>query len=238
MMRVLRVAAALAVVLMVVGCAKKPEIPFERAAEPQIKTIGIVTPGFPDGPSVVLATSIGQSFGLIGALVDAGMRANRENTFEAAMQSRRFSAADSFLGDLTAGLQAEGYQVVDIPMKRESTKFVENYAGAPQQPVDAYLDIYTQAYGYLAAGIGDDTPYRPVLYLEARLVRASDKAVLMTDRIRYNPLRATDNVISIAPDPAYDFKDFDTLIGHSDAAMAGLHASLGQSAHTVCALLK
>ncbi len=237
-MRVLRVLTALAVMLSVAACAKKAEIPFERAAVPQIKTIGIITPGFPDSPSVALATTVGQSFGLIGALVDAGMQANRENAFEAAMQSRRFSAADTFLSELSAGLQAEGYQVVPIPMKRESNKFAEGYGSVPQQPVDAYLDIYTTAYGYLAAGIGSDTPYRPALFLEARLVRASDKAVLMADRIRYNTLHAQDNVISIAPDPAYDFKDFDTLIGHADAAMAGLHSALAQSAQTVCVLLK
>ncbi len=82
-------------------------------------------------------------------------------------------------------------------------------------------------YGYLAAGIGSDTPYRPVLYLETRLVRASDKAVLMSDRIRYNPVNQVTQVITIPPDPAYDFKDFDTLVGHPDSAMAGAESGIG-----------
>src|ERR1700733_12807472 len=212
-MRMLQVAAMMAVVSVLAACARSPEIPYERAAEQQIKTIGIVTPGVPTDPDVVLASSVGQSFGLIGALVDAGMKANRDNTFLAAMNRSRFVPSDVFLNQLTTGLQAEGYQVAMIPTTRSPTKFVENYAAMPQQPVDAYLDVFVSGYGYLAAGIGSDTPYRPVLYLETRLVRASDKAVLMSDRIRYNPVNQVSQVITIPPDPAYDFKDFDTLVG-------------------------
>src|SRR5580658_1350936 len=237
-MRILGAAVVLTASLLLAGCARNPEIPFERASVPQITTIGVVTPGFPDGPDIVLATTVGQSFGLIGALVDAGMKSNRDTKVLAAMQSRNFSARDAFLSKLTAGLEAEGYRVALIPATREARKFVENYAGAPQHPVDAYLDIFTTGYGYLAAGIGDSTPYRPVLYLEARLVRAADKAILMTDRIRYNPIQAGSNMITIAPDPAYEFTDFDTLVGNPDRAMDGLRGALEQSAQTVCTLLK
>ena len=57
-------AAALAAIAVWLGsCATKPEIPYDRGSA-SIHTIGIITPAFPDGPSVALASTVGQSFGL------------------------------------------------------------------------------------------------------------------------------------------------------------------------------
>ena len=74
------VAGAAALVLS--ACASKPEIPFDRATAGAIKTIAVVPPAMPDDGSVVLASTVGQSFGLVGALVDAGMAANRDSHFK------------------------------------------------------------------------------------------------------------------------------------------------------------
>jgi hypothetical protein len=73
--------AWLAGLVALAGCAGAPAVPYDRATAGDIKTIGVLTPSFPDHPYVILASSVGQHLGLIGALVDAGMRSSRESSF-------------------------------------------------------------------------------------------------------------------------------------------------------------
>lgn len=127
-----------------------------------IKTIGVLTPRFPDGPYVILASSVGQSFGLIGGLVDASMRSNREAAFSSLLATQRFSVADAFQQSLVAALQAQGYAVEFIPVVRDGASFLTDYRVAGNGKVDAYLDLVALGYGYVAAGIQDAAPYRPV----------------------------------------------------------------------------
>lgn len=58
-------AGFLTAAVVLAGCQGAPKVPYERSAGAP-KRIGIVTPSFPERPSVVLASSIGKSFGLIG----------------------------------------------------------------------------------------------------------------------------------------------------------------------------
>lgn len=232
--------AVIVVALLLVGCAAAPEIPLDHASAGNVKTIGVVTPSFPDKPVVVLASSVGQSFGLIGALVDAGMRANRESKFNELLKQQNFLAQEVFLQNLTARLEATGYTVTMIPLKREKAEFETHYPSDDGTKVDAYLDLVAIGYGYVAAGIGSSTPYRPVFIVRARLVRAKDSSVLMQDVVAYNPVNAGPNVraITIPPDPAYSFTDFDTLVADPTKAAKGLQSAIEQSTQTVSALLK
>ena len=112
-MRVLRLTSALAVLALgLSACASIPEIPYDRSSAADVKTIGVVTPGFPDDASVVVAATPGQSFGLIGALIDAGIESNHEARLKAILEKENFSAKDRFMQSLTTGLEARGYAVV------------------------------------------------------------------------------------------------------------------------------
>ncbi len=234
----IRLAAILAVLTLALsGCATPmTEIPFDRQATADVKTIGIVTPKIPEDPLVVLASNPGQSFGLIGALVNSGMQANRESTFKTLLTERNFSVREKFLQALAAGLAAQGYTVTVIPANRDKDGFLAAY---PPGQVDAYLDVVTMGYGYIAAGIKDSTPYRPFYALRAKLVRAGNtSAVLMDDAVFYNPINPPTNAISISPDPNYLFVDFDTLTGNPDRAVAGLQVAVEKTASTVSGLLR
>lgn len=228
------VAAILAALLLLSACAAVPEIPYDRTEASQIKTIGIVTPRFPDGPSVVLASDIGQSLGLIGALVDAGMRANRESQFGAMLAKRNFSTQKVFIAALSEGLRSQGYTVSDIPATRDGSDFLQNY---PPAQVDAYLDVVVEGYGYIAAGISSSLPYRPVFFVRARLVRAKDDAVLMQDAVIYNPYGSPNHVVTIAPAPKQGFPDFDSMMADPKDAVGWLQAATDKSALMVDKLL-
>lgn len=238
----LRFAVVLAVLSLGLGGCVTPmtEIPFDRQAAPDIKTIGIITPKAPDDPAVILASNPGQSFGLVGAMINSGMQANRDSTFKAFLAQRNISVADTFLQNVSAGLVANGYKVTMIPALRNKAGFLSTYpaSGGPDQ-VDAYLDLVTLNYGYVAAGILDKTPYRPFYLLNVRLVRANDpSAVLMTDAVFYNPINPPSNAISISPDPEYQFVDFDAVEANPDKAVAGLQVAVQKTAATVSGLLR
>jgi hypothetical protein len=238
MLRGLRPWLALMALVLLAGCAGAPAIPYDRATAGAIKTIGVVTPVFPDQPRIVLASTIGRSFGLIGALIDAGLEDNRNKSFATMMGGQNFAPREAFLQQLTKALQEQGYGVVFLPVVRDSRKFLETYPPSPpDHPVDAYLDLVVGAYGYLAAGIQSTAPYRPVFYVAARLVRAGDKTVLMRDAVVYNPLNPNGSLVTISPDPAYSFVDFDTLMADPPKTVAGLDGAATQSAVAIATLL-
>lgn len=230
--------ALAATLLGLAGCAGQPAIPFDRSSASDIKTIGILTPRFPDGPKVVLVGSVGRSFGLIGALIDSGMEANRESQFTSLLASQRYQAADAFSRALATAVEAQGYKVEMIPVTRDLHKdFLDDYHIATNIKVDAYLDVAVGGYGYIAAGLGDGNPYRPIVGLGCKLVRVGDSTVLMRDFIVYNPINPRGNLITISPDPAYAFPDFDALMADPPKATAGLDGALTQSAQAVAKLL-
>ena len=238
-MRAFAVVVLLTSAILLVGCNTLPEIPYDRSGAGNIKTIGIITPSFPGEPVVVLASTIGQSLGLVGALADAAMRSNREASFTSMLRERNFSAQDTFVQSLIAGLEAQGYSATVIPIKRDNAEFATRYPKNAEPKVDAYLDLVTVVYGYYAAGIRGSTPYRPVFAVRARLVRATDSSVLMQEQVIYNPLNPNAKVgVTIAPDPQYQFRNFDTLMADPDKAVQGLQGAIAKSTEMVTALLK
>lgn len=166
------------------------------------------------------------------------MQANRESAFKTVLAAQNFSAQDSFLQALNANLRAQGYTVKMIQANRDEADFLGTYPADGTGSVDAYLDLVTLGYGYVAAGIKDSTPYRPYCSVKAKLVHAKNASVLMQDVVIYNPINTPKDSISIAPDPAYQFVDFDTLTGDPTKATAGLKLAVEKTASTISSLLK
>jgi hypothetical protein len=74
--------------------------------------------------------------------------------------------------------------------------------------------------------------------MKARLVSVKDSSVLMQDLILYNPVAPASKAITVAPDPAYTFKDFDALVGNPGNAVQGLKTAADKSAETISQLLQ
>jgi hypothetical protein len=226
-----------AVVLLLGGCAAQPKVPFDKSVA-EVKTIGVVTPKNPDQASVYLASSVGRSFGLIGAVIDAGMQANRESQFKTILSERKAAPTETFMASLTRSLEAQGYTVKQVPVARSGSDFLEKYPPAGESGVDAYLDLVT-SYGYIAAGIQASAPWRPFYYTRTRLVHAKDSKVLMQDVVAYNPIAPyVANAVTVPPQPEYHFADFDGLVANAPKAVQGLDAAAEQLAKTVSSLIQ
>lgn len=233
-----RAAVVVTALAMLAGCANKPAIPYDQTSAGKIRTIGILTPAMPSGPTVHLNGTVGQSFGLVGALIDAGMESSRESDFEDVLASHQFDAEKLLVTNVKQSLEKQGYKVVDVPVTRQSkTEFMETYPTA--SGADAYLDIVVLSYGYIGGVIGG-TPYRPLFETEIRMVDADDASVLMEDKVQYASmgLRIPEGYVKIAPDPKYTFDDFDTLTSQSDIAVEGLDVAFEKSADAMGTLLR
>lgn len=237
MTRLLRGMTVIAVLILIAGCATKPAIPYDRTSESSVKTIGLLTPGTPSGPRVILATTVGQSFGLIGALIDAGMEESRNSDLEALLSGQQFSTDKALSEGLSKALKARGYDVVEVPVARQAAgELQKTYPGANPQ-VDAYLDVVI-SYGYLSAGIAGKTPYRPYMHAKCRLVKAADSSVLMEDMVLYNALNAPEGHVVLSPDVKYEFPEFADVTRDPKLTTEGVSVAFASGTDAIGQLLK
>ena len=235
-----RAAATVVGCLLLTACASHPAaIPFDRSSAGDIKTIGVLTVSMYDKPTVKLATDIGQSFGLVGVMVNDELQNARNKAFWKSIEVDKNQPQTTFADALTASLRDHGFNVKSIYFARSNAKFLTQYPPVANTQVDAYLDVIFMGvgYGYIAAGMGDSTPYRPFVRLDFRLVRASDSSVLIQDTVFYNAINGSDKIVTLAADPAYTFVDFDALQADPKEALAGMNDSLRQTANAIGNLL-
>jgi hypothetical protein len=168
------------------------------------------------------------------------METKRNDRFGAVLIEHNFSVGSTLSQDLVTSLKSHGYGAKLVPVYRSKPGFLKSYPTAGDTGVDAYLDVSAVGigYGYVAAGIGSSQPYRPFVWLDCKLVRASDASVLMQDRVMYNPVGEGPKQITISPDPRYQFADFDTLMAGQEQAYADLQAALQQSANQMGTLVR
>jgi hypothetical protein len=233
--------AEIAALLFLCACAAPPVVPYDRSAAQTNKKIGLLKPGWPSGPVSFLATDPGRSFGLIGALVDAGMQSGRDTDLIALLADQHVEADKLFVSDLTTALEKEGYTVVMIPADNRTT-YLKKYPAATANDVDSYLDIAVPTYGYMAAGISKDAPYRPWLAAAVKLIKASDGTTLMQDSVTYNSLNIMGNTVgnsvTISPDPTYAFSAWSDATADKQKAAAGVSDAVDKSAAAIADLLK
>jgi hypothetical protein len=234
----LRLIAVVVLASSLSACATNTAVLFDRATAGDIKTIGLLPPAMPEQPTAFVAAAVGRNFGLIGALVESGIQSNRESNLATLLQGQNFVAGKALTENLVTALNARGYSVAMVPVNRVKTDaFIDQYPSASQTHVDAYLDVISLSYGYMAAGPRSSAPYRPMIVVRCQLVRASDAAVLMQDTVIYNPLGKPEKVITLAPDPAYAFVDFDAITSKPKVATDGLLIAFAQTADAVGTLL-
>lgn len=234
----IRLVAASTAVLLLGACVGLPSVPYDRSASASVKTIGLLSPKFPESTSVVLASSPTQSFGLVGAAIEAGMRSSRESKLKAALAPiTDLTPKEIFINQLVSTLEAQGYAVQPVAVAREEDDFVEAYPSP--DGVDALLDVVVIQYGYIAAGVTDNTPYRPTTYAKVQLVsNTKSHKVLMQDQVIYNSLQPNNEAVTIAPDPDMAFADSDALVVDPAKTAQGIRGSLVETATTIGSLLK
>ncbi len=208
--------------------------PYAAGPEP-ITRIAIADDSLPEGVSAVEVASIGSNFGLIGALISAGVENSRENAIEQALATVSFDAEADLERALIDAFQANGVEsAVSSGSKRTKRTFLVDYPGA--QGAQAHLDLVATHYGYVSAGHGQ--PWRPMADVQVRLVSTDGKKVLLENRIAYNVMNAPNGVITIAPDPQFTFNNREEMKNNPDRLANGLRSAFKQVASTAAGLLR
>jgi hypothetical protein len=237
-MKLIQLGAVFAALLTLAACAGQPEIPYDGAAAANNKTIGLLTPAWPSSAISFLASNPGQSFGLVGALINAGIEDGRDTDLKAILADQKIDANADFVSALTADLQAKGFTMVPVDADPKRGALMKKYPAAGANHVDSYLDVAVLNYGYLAAGIGSDNPYRPWCAALVKLVRASDGAILMQDSVTYNSWIDIKNTIKLSPDPQYAFPKWTDAKAAPEQSARGVSVAAKSTADAIGNLLK
>ena len=214
--------ALFATLLCTPSRADEPLVLYDHGAAATNKIVGLLTPGWPAGPT---------------AIADGNARTGQGKDLKAVLDADKVDAEADFLETLRTELRKEGYAVTDIAADPNRTATLTAYP-AGKNKVDSYLDIAVLKYGYMAGGIWKDAIYRPWITAKVKLVSAIDGSVLMRTIVTYNALSAAKNVIEIAPDPMYSFKTWDAVDANKDLAAEGISHSLRQTAQTIAGLMR
>jgi hypothetical protein len=226
-----------AAMAMTVAACASPYVatPYDRSAA-SIQSIALIDDSVPEKAIAYEVASVGGNFGLIGALVDAGIQAERQGAVNEALNGLGFDAESKLEARVIAALGQQGYTAAPLDgADRAKRDFLETYPDAPAG-VDGYLDIAIVQYGYMSAGAGQ--PFRPTVGAKVKLVKVSDGSTLMENMIIYNPLNAVEGVVTLAPNPEYEFRNRTALLENPERLAAGIEDALNQVADTAARLLR
>ena len=196
---------------------------YDRAAAATNKIVGLLTPGWPAGPTAVVAGK---------------PQPRQDKDLKSILDADKIDAETDFLETLRYQLRQEGYAVADIAADAKRGAALTAYPAPGAAGVDSYLDIAVLNYGYMAGGIWKDAVWRPWITVKVKLVSAADGSVLMQETITYNAQADIKNVIAITPDPMYSFKSRAAVNADKDLAAEGISHSLRQTAQTIAGLMR
>jgi hypothetical protein len=209
--------------------------PFAAGGQ-QISRVAITDDALPEGVTAIEVASIASNFGLVGALIGAGVRDSREDAMDAALKTISFDAEADFERMLTEALSANGVQAsVANGAPRKDRKFLVSYPAAGGD-VQAYFDVVASSYGYTSAGHGQ--PWRPTADVMVRLVSANGNKTLLENRIAYNVMNAPRGVITLSAHPDYTFNNREEMKTNPQRLADGLREAFRSVATTAAGLMR
>jgi hypothetical protein len=154
-MKKLVIVAALGLSLS--GCASRyAATPYLAPAQP-IQTVSLAQDITPSEASAFEVASVGSNFGLIGALIDAGVQDSRKDRVNEALSGVKFDAEMEMQAVLSQALQSKNIQVTILSGEdRKKREFLLKYP--KNENGQATLDVVVLNYGYISAGSGQ--PWR------------------------------------------------------------------------------
>ena len=226
------------VAILSLGACASPYVakPYDRAGA-NVQSIAVVDDSLPERAIAFEVASTGSSFGLIGALVDAGIQSSRQDAVNEALNGVSFNAEQVMETRIASALSREGYTVAVMDNGvRPKRDVLATYPTAPAE-ADAYLDIVVTQYGYLSPGAGQ--PFRPHAAAVVKLVSVADGTTVLAENIvTYNPIGTPQGIVTITPNGDYIFRNRGELLADPQRLADGLTDALNQVADTAAQLLR
>ncbi|WP_428487381.1 hypothetical protein [Rhodopila sp.] len=209
--------------LSLASCGTAP-IVFDHANLASVRRMDVLTPGFPEQPTVAV---LPPTNGALFLLVNAVQEGNRSREFAKSLVHAKSDPEAAFSKALVACLRDAGVQPSALPADVRRTSLLKQYGSVGAQGADAVLDVVVTRYGYYA--VTNAAPFKPDIVMQARLVDIRSHRVLMQDTINMV------NVISADPTvTAASFQDYSDIAANSDGAARTLQSAMGSAASAVC----
>lgn len=222
--------------LLSLGACASPYVgtPYTAPAVP-VTSVGIVDDTLPDEAIAYEAASTMGNFGLLGALIDAGVQDSRKDRVNEALASVNHTPEATFEAHLIGALADAGIKGAMLQgPDREKRAFLEKYPAAPAG-AQALIDFNVTGYGYVNAG---NQLWRPTVAADVKMVDAATGKTLMENRIVYNPVDAQAGIVTLAPNPEFVFQNREDMISQPERLAEGIDDALKQVADAAVRLMK
>lgn len=208
--------------------------PYTAPAQP-LRQVGLIDDMLPENVMAYQVASTMSNFGLIGALIDAGVQESRRDAVNDALESISYDPEPALEAYLVAKLQEQGVTAALVPgenrAKRELLVDYPEGNGTTQ----AYFDLVIFNFGYVQAG---GNAWRPGAAAEVRLVEAGTGRTLMQNVIAYNIPDARGGVITLPPDESFVFENREDMVTNPQRLAEGIDSALHKVADTAILLMR
>lgn len=208
--------------------------PYESDLHP-VRTIGLIEDV---GEADVIAyevASAGANFGLIGALVDAGVQNSRRARVEETLEYEGFDAQEYVREQLVLELEARGYEVSVVRVGgRDGLQLLDRFDGLDAE-VDAHLDAVLQTYGLLSSGAG--TPFRPHAQAEAQLIYGDQREIAMRNSVIFTPFGEPAGRILLSPPLDETYRNREEILEDPVRLVESIQLAIRESAAALAAQL-
>nr|WP_137678658.1 hypothetical protein [Parerythrobacter lutipelagi] len=199
-----------------------------------LTSVGIADDSIPEDAIAGEAASTMSNFGLLGALVDAGVQASRKSRVNEALDSVNYQPEEMFEAYLIEAFKKKNINAMLLAgPDREKREFLTDYQDA--NGAQAVLDFNVTEHGYINAG---NQLWRPAVAADVRLVDAVSGKTLMENRIVLNPIVVQEGTITLSPNPDYVFQNREDMISQPERLAAGIDDALMKVADAAVNLLQ
>src|SRR5207244_10085262 len=93
------------VAVTIAGCSSFPTKEFNKDASPALHSIAVAPIGLPDAPNIMIINAVGNSFGLVGALVEATRASNASKEAVSELSAGGFEYKTYFPAQIDSALK-------------------------------------------------------------------------------------------------------------------------------------
>lgn len=225
-----------AIALLGLSACAKPYVgvPYTASATP-VTNVVIIDDTLPADAIAYEAASTMSNFGLIGALVDAGVQSSRKSRVNDALESVNHTPEENFEAYLVQALAEANISAAMLEgQDREKRAFLASYPAAPQG-AHALIDFNVTSFGYVNSG---NQLWRPIVSADVKMIDALTGKTMMENRIVYNAVDPQAGIVTISPNPDYAFQNREDMISQPERLAEGIDDALKQVAQTAVRLMR
>lgn len=217
------------------GCVQIPRQAYNSVAAVHIKSVLVTTKPNQERYEAIVMAHPGASFGLIGGLIAAADMHSKSTRLTGAIDPLAVRLQERFADELSRKLKEAGYEPEVVSVANDVKLDDVLPVALNGRSADAVLGVDVTG-SFLAAGPTSD--YFPRVIARVRKWDSRTRAVIYEDTISYGFSVAQSQMIQLASNEKYRFRDIDALVGDPVVTRSALIDALPAIAAQIAADLK